>query len=136
MESQVQSPDASDQSVVNVRATSTMDLKILHTQIRDEIWKREGEEQRREHAKLVGRCFKYRNTYGGSHDKWWWLYAKVTGVTLRGELEGIQFQDDGEGRLTVETKHLSLVTLQVPIDHDEWAVAFAEFICRIQDLSR
>jgi hypothetical protein len=127
---------ASDQSVVNVQDTSTMDLKILFTQIRDEIWKRDGEESRRQNAKLVGRCFKYRNTYGGGDEKSWWLYAKITGVTLRGDLEGIQFQDDGEGRLTVETKHLSHTTLQVPIEHDEWATAFAEFLCRVQDLSR
>ena len=121
--------------IVNLQDAATMDLKILATQIRDEIWKRENAELKVQNAKLVGKCFKYRNTYGGSHERWWWLYAKVTGVTARGELEGIQFQDDGEGRLTVETKYLPQTTLQLPIDHDEWATAFAEFICRMQDLA-
>jgi hypothetical protein len=30
-----------------------------------------------DHAKLLGRCFKYSNSYGG--DSRWWLYIKVTG---------------------------------------------------------
>lgn len=121
--------------IANLHAASDMDLKILSTQIRDEIWKRENAERRAQNAKLIGKCFKYRNSYGGSHERWWWLYVKITGVTTRGEFEGIQFQDDGEGRLTVETKHLPQTTLQVPIEHDEWATAFAEFICRMQDLA-
>lgn len=33
-----------------------------------------------EHKKLIGRCFKYRNSYG-SGDKGWWLYGKVVGVS-------------------------------------------------------
>ena len=123
-------------SIVNVQDASTVDLKLMFTQIRDEIWKRDCEEARRQNVKLVGRCFKHRNTYGGSPEEGWWLYAKVTGVTPRGELEGIQFQDDGEGLLTMETKYISQVTLQIPIEHDEWVTAFAEFICRMQDLSR
>ena len=37
----------------------------------------EAAERKKRFSKLLGRCFKYRNSYGS--DSKWWLYAKVTG---------------------------------------------------------
>lgn len=39
----------------------------------------EARERKAEHEKLLGKCFKYLNSYGSSRPSWW-LYAKVTGT--------------------------------------------------------
>lgn len=113
----------------------TDDLKQLSRQINGELRRREFGSRYNERVKLIGKCFKYANSYGNGSDQWW-LYTKVTGVSDNGDMAGISFQDDGNGRLTVETKYVSPTSLQTPISHDEWTTAFADFLCAMQDAAR
>jgi hypothetical protein len=46
--------------------------------------------------KLVGRCYKYRNSYGGNNDTWW-MYFKITGFR-----EAFSFQTDCQDKITIE----------------------------------
>lgn len=52
--------------------------------------------------KLIGRCFKYRNTYG-TGDKWW-LYALATEVDSLGRLLGLSFQHTSHDAIEIELK--------------------------------
>lgn len=52
----------------------------------DQQRKREADEKR----KLIGRCFKYRNSF--SSDESWWLYAVVTAVDSDGRIATTQMQ--------------------------------------------
>ena len=48
---------------------------------REKLEKIEAKEEHERNKKDIGKCFKYRNTYGG--DNGWWLYAMITGVKGR-----------------------------------------------------
>ena len=39
----------------------------------------EERERKAEHKALIGKCFKYHNSYGGDRPRWW-MYARVTTV--------------------------------------------------------
>jgi len=59
--------------------------------------------ERAKFTKLIGKAFKYRNSYG--HGESWWLYALITSV------DGyfpkcIQFQKDCDGKTTIEIDHV------------------------------
>lgn len=54
---------------------------------------------------LIGRCFKYRNSYGvgGPHEKWW-LYAIATGVDALGTVVALSFQRTSNDTIEIENK--------------------------------
>lgn len=52
--------------------------------------------------KLVGRFFKYRNSYG-TGDKWW-LYAHATEVDSLGRILGLSFQHTSQDIIEIELK--------------------------------
>lgn len=83
------------------------DLKKQEKAIREEVWALEQIESEKRNAALVGRCFRYRNSYS-CPEPWekWWLYVKVTGV--RGNyLETFRFQDDLQGHIEIESQSWS-----------------------------
>jgi hypothetical protein len=58
-----------------------------------------------ENQAVVGKCFKYRNSYS-CHEKpsdYFWLYLKVV-KAAGGRLETFTFQTDNRGRFEVETR--------------------------------
>lgn len=63
------------------------------------------EKSKRESAALVGRCFKYRNSYSCPKEPsdYWWMYTKVVSV---GEYwpVALEFQTDKDGQITIATK--------------------------------
>lgn len=83
-------------------------LKDEGARIRNRIiWALEAKQRADENVKLIGKCFKYRNSYScpnGDANKWW-LYVKVTKVTSRGEMNAFQFQTDIYGKLEIEADH-------------------------------
>ena len=74
------------------------------------IWKQEREDRDAAQAAIVGRCFKYRNSYScpESDDDRWWLYAKVTHVR-DGSVWCFEFQRDSRGHFEVRPSHPSSV---------------------------
>lgn len=57
-------------------------------------------EERKQYKALVGRCFKFNNSYGGDRPRWW-LYIKVTGI---GEFwpEAFEFQTTCEQEIIIK----------------------------------
>ena len=54
--------------------------------------------------KLIGKCFKYSNSYSGSNDSRWWLYQKILSIsTVMGENSVLvkinEFQKDCRGKI-------------------------------------
>lgn len=117
------------------KSVDTNRLRELHKQIRDEIYDREHAERIEANRNRSGQCYRYRNSYG--HDsKGWWLYQMITGSDPDGELQGITFQDDGEGKLTWEIGRLSESTLGDPITAEEWERELVRFEKKIEAGSR
>lgn len=83
------------------------------------------DEQRKikENAKLVGRCFKYHNTFGSG--KKWWLYARV--ITGGYWLKSLTFQHTTRGFevVTGESFHPSIG--YIPISKSEFDRALRAF---------
>lgn len=76
----------------------------LRCQIRDMKDKITNEDLRPFLMRLVGKCFKYRNSYSCPEkpSDYWWLYRHVIGVTTDSNLMVHQFQTDTYGELTVK----------------------------------
>lgn len=79
------------------------ELKDIIKKARDELSDIETAEQAQANQHLVGKCFKYRNSYScPKPDEYWWLYSIVTGLD-EGELIVWSFQDDRRGRIEITT---------------------------------
>lgn len=82
-----------------------MSIKELREQAKKlnaAVWKAEREESDRQNAALVGRTFKFRNSYGGCDEsEKWWLYGKVIDIKDGGLLM-FRFQTDNNGRIEIE----------------------------------
>lgn len=72
--------------------------------LRAELYKVEDAERKAEHAKLIGRCFKYRNCYSCPKEEsdYWWMYTKVTGMGDGYWPKAFQFQTDKDGKIEIE----------------------------------
>ena len=64
----------------------------------------EQEKAKAERRLLIGRYFKYHNSYGD--DERWWLYATVTGVSEWGHLYGWSFEHTVTGKFSIQTHEL------------------------------
>jgi hypothetical protein len=77
---------------------------------RRELHDIEEAERAKKNSSLVGRCFKYRNSYSAP-SKGWWLYAEVIGVE-GSHFRYLTFQECENGIITVETKEYGYSHLQ------------------------
>lgn len=66
------------------------ELNDQNTAICDELQRRRHEQNKRDAAKYVGRCFVYQNTYGSGDP--WRVYGRVDGVEESGWCYGFTFQ--------------------------------------------
>ena len=112
--------------------TDKRKLKILRKQmhnIRKEVDKLEEAEWKREHDALVGRYFKYHNSFG-SGDKWW-LYMSVTAIQGH-SIKGFQFERASNGEFRVKPDDIrfsfSLAEGWIEIDLAEYKEAWNELI--------
>lgn len=64
------------------------------------FWKAEAAERDKTNATLVGKCFKYRNSSGGTEK--WWLYVKITAVD-DGNLRAFKFQQYSNGEIHIHS---------------------------------
>jgi hypothetical protein len=74
-------------------------LKSERQDLSNKIWEMQRKEKIARNNELIGKCYKYRNSYGS--DTEWWLYSRVVSVDEDGYMLANSFQDDGEGRLEV-----------------------------------
>lgn len=104
--------------------------KILRKRIgtdRAELHALESKERAEKALSLVGKCFKYHNSYPcpESDADRWWLYALVTGVDGEG-LKMFMFQHDKYGQIKVDLRagSPSLTDGYVPIEREEFLRAW------------
>jgi len=68
------------------------DLKEQQIALRDKIYEAETQDRITENTKMIGKCYRYRNTYGGGKNEWWWLYKKITGINKDGYRLSFSFE--------------------------------------------
>ena len=84
----------------------------------------ESNEQREINKKLIGKCFKYENSYGFG-DKWW-LYTYIIGVSESSDtLTVLTVQDDKGG--VVEIKKETRMASSYYKGNSEIPITFKEF---------
>lgn len=73
------------------------------TPLRDEIDRIDRAEQERERKKLIGKCFKYRNSYSmpQKDSDYWPIYVKVVGADGY-RCRAFTFQTDKDGKIKIE----------------------------------
>lgn len=79
------------------------ELKSVVEKARAELREIEEAENMKASKALVGKFFKYRNSYScPKPDEYWWLYTAVIGVTDEGNPRAWNFQKDIYGKVEVE----------------------------------
>jgi hypothetical protein len=63
-------------------------------------------ERREEAAKILGKCFRTRNSYSCPEkpSDYWWLYCRITSVGKDGDVRGFEFQTDNRGQIFIDPK--------------------------------
>ena len=93
------------------------------------------EEKEQELTTLVGRFFKYHNSYScpESDDDRWWIYRKVTGVD-GGRITATSFQTDVDGKVEIEKiAAFPSVTGWDEISESEYKNAWSELVIDIHN---
>lgn len=109
----------------------TTDLESLREKARavqNRIWKAEAAERYEKAKGLLGKCFRYRNSYScpeGEKDRWW-LYMRVTEVTKDGWLTVFSFQTDKDGAIEIvpEKRKMHESSLGEPITQKQFQHAY------------
>ena len=95
------------------------ELNNITKNARDNLYNIESTERRRENESRLGKCFKYRNSQQDASD-YWWLYARVDGISESGEAITFQFQIDKYGDGSVESKKYSMGNEWTQISEEEF----------------
>jgi hypothetical protein len=90
------------------------EMAILRKQI-DEI---DNAAKAKENAALLGKSFKYHNSYGDGEK--WWFYITVTSVTSDGSLKAFSFQTDCHGKIEIRRDTYFLQHSHIPITRREF----------------
>ena len=100
---------------------------------RRELHDIETEEATKKNAGLVGKCFKYSNSYGGGSERWW-LYSEILGVDGN-YFKTLAFQECEYGTITIETKECSGGHLQeVEITKRVFDAQFRLLLDKLEDI--
>jgi len=100
------------------------ELKSIIYSAREELSALERSERAESNARYVGRCFKFRNSYGDSDDSArWWLYRRIVSADGDGAI-AFQFQTDRDGKIEVELAERIFIDIRV----DAWTeITLSEF---------
>jgi hypothetical protein len=105
-------------------------LKAQKQIIAEKIYDLETEKRISENRGLIGKCFKYRNTYGQGRS--WWLYLKVVAINEEGSLHADSFEDDGEGKVEiVKDKYFCQIGGYIEISSSEYSDAADAVLTKI-----
>lgn len=80
------------------------ELNTLIRNAHNELYDIESVERRQENEMLVGNHYKYRSCHScpKSEKDYWWLYARVDGLSENGTAIVFQFQTDEYGEISIE----------------------------------
>lgn len=114
------------------------DKQLLQSEfyrIRDEIQVIETELRRAENEKLVGNCYKYRNSYGNG-DPGWWLFLKIKSLSDCGELIVDSFQVCSYGKFEFTSEQLRFNTENyISITSAEYNKELKKFLAKLQKVA-
>ncbi len=94
--------------------------------------------------KWIGRCFKYRNSYGGDRKKWW-LYSMITDVTninfcrtpAEPYLEVISFQKCSMGEFRIKVKEFNCdMNSHIEIKPSEFNIEYKKMLKELTLLTK
>lgn len=80
------------------------DLAMERVRINSRIWEINRKQRQEQNVKLIGKCYRYRNSFG-NENKGWWLYIQVLELE-DGNLIVHRFQTDSNGRIEVEPRRV------------------------------
>ena len=105
--------------------------------LRNRLGEIEERERKAQSLALVGRCFKYRNSYScpDKPEDYWWKYAIVTGVGDFGHPNAFSFETDKNGDVRIETMQWFHAGWQA-IPAAELALEWTDLLSRILDAGR
>lgn len=92
-----------------------------------------------ENKKLLGKCFKYRNSYGCAIHGKWWLYIKIVKISGR-TVYAFEFQNTSNSTVEFRTNypHYSNAFLgkdYIPISNAEFEKALRSLKSRIEKMN-
>jgi len=104
------------------------------------VWKEQEKKQTAEAKKLIGKCFKFRNSYScpeGDKDKWW-FYRRVVSAA-NGCTITIEHEVDKDGNLSIKKgkqspQFFGMDSGYIPITADEYKDAFGAALLRGHNL--
>lgn len=96
--------------------------------------------------KLVGKCFKARNSYGGGGRKNWWIYTKITEIkpedVYRGadqilcHYKGYSFETDIYGAVNVQNQKSYVHGLGKEISGKEFNDEYEKMLLKIKEFKK
>ncbi len=93
----------------------------------------EVQERLKNGKELIGKCLRYRNSYGSGES--WWLYSQVLGLADDGFFRVVQFEIDSNGWPSSRIEmRFSLGSSYIPITFEEYSEARERFIQSVNDL--
>lgn len=107
------------------------ELRLIINTARAELDAIESKEALATNRALLGKCFKYRNTYGGDGSESWWMYSVVVAVNGDG-ITLFNFQRDTSGRVFVEQERGFILGNHEPISFAELKHAWDVLSCHIE----
>jgi hypothetical protein len=118
---------------------------VRHYQrIIDEAYKKlhaiENENSKKNLKKLVGKCFKYKNSYSSPEKEsdYWYLYRKVLRIADEHPfIVSFDFQTDKDGKISIEPEERSSTHLpgMVEIDGVEFWQEWCEVLKKVQKIN-
>ena len=99
---------------------------------RKELNEIEEKENTKKNLPLVGRCFKFKNSYGSGDS--WWLYSEVLGIEGN-YFKYLTFQECSGGKITVELREYGYDSLQqTEITKQEFDKRFRLLLDKLEEL--
>jgi hypothetical protein len=88
-----------------------------------------------EKLKNVGKCFRFRNSYGGDRDKWW-LYTTILGIGSW-DYHCLSVQTDCDGKTEIEERNTDPTRTDghIPITRKEFEAALSGALLKFKQLS-
>ena len=112
-------------------------LQRVASEAQAELWAIEKTERDRRNASLIGKCLRYRNSYG--HDEGWWLYCKVLRAE-DGDLVVHRFETTSNGEIRIEPEKREYTVGRTdgwkPIPTEDFDQAWQKLMSSLSALNR
>jgi len=107
------------------------ELRAQIASARSELNEIENSERQLANESLMGRYFKFRNSYSlpKTEADYWWLYAYIETVD-DGVAQAIMFQTDRDGKIEIESRSFYGLNGYVEIEADEYIAARSAMLRR------